>query len=169
MAWRMNLARALMFVPSAVCINDVIVGLKEVTGDTGRGPPSSSSNEKSIVLVNRASSKLHNNELKQGDIVVIADPHDSSRNLVRTVVQCGKEWVRVLDGDKEYHVHVQQGYCWVEGRAVPGSAQSVYDSKLFGPISVGLIKGIPLCVVWPGNRFGLLPLSQEKKPEMDSS
>jgi hypothetical protein len=168
MTWRMNLARALVFVPSAVFVNDVIVGLNEVTGDTGRGPPSSTK-EKSLVLVSRVSSKVHNNELKQGDVVVITDPHDSSRNLVRTVVRCGKEWVRVHDGDKEYHVYVQQGYCWVEGRAAPGSEQSVYDSKSFGPISMGLIQGIPMCVVWPGNRLGLFPISQEKRPEQGTA
>ena len=175
---RIRVLQGLVFVPSAVFVNDILIGFNEVTGDTQLHRPATAT-QKSLVLVNRMSDKLHGGTLERGDLVVINDPYDPKRNLVRRVVRSGKDWVRVQDGDSEYHVYVKDGYCWVEGRGGASSEppsqeensqdEQVYDSKTFGPISQGLILGLPILVSWPLSRFGFFPISSSPSPTSDET
>ena len=157
-------------VPSAVFVNDILLGFNEVTGHTHLHHANAAApDEKSWVLVNRFSDKLHGGGLQSGDLVVISDPCDPKRNLVRKIVRCGKDWVRVQDGGHEYHVYIKGGYCWVEDHRGGGAgAGGCYDSSTFGPIPQGLILGLPIMVSWPLRRVGIFPLSTTTSGEGES-
>lgn len=161
--FRLNFIRSLVFVPSAIFVNDILMGITPVIGETFQGG-TGNTDQKSWVLINRMSAKIHNGELQNGDMVVINDPYNSKQNLVRQVVRCGKEWIRVQDGDNEYHIYIQEGFCWVEEPPSPTNSTSAspveqkYDSRTFGPISQGLIIGIPILVSWPLHRVGFFTL-----------
>jgi hypothetical protein len=159
---KLRVLQGMVFVPAGVFVNDILIGFNQVSGDIQLHNPEAKVvgiDEKSWVLVNRMSDKLHGGTLQSGDLVVLTDPHDPKRNLVRRIVRCGKDWIRVKDGDHEYHVYLKGGYCWVEGREVDNLIQKteddkVYDSRSFGPIPQGLILGLPIMVSWPLSRLG---------------
>ena len=112
-----TLLQGQVFVPALVFVNDMIVGVSAVTGDTHVGAVCAKPATKSWILANRMSSRIHNGELQRGDVVVVSDPYNPKRTLVRQIARCGKAWVRVQDGNgAAYHVCIQEGYCWWEGR-----------------------------------------------------
>ena len=154
----LRLMQGLVFAPAAVFVNDILIGFDTVVGDTQLNPTrvvGYGAEEKSLVLVNRMSDKLHGAGFESGDFVVMTDPCEPKRNLVRKVVKCGKDWIRVHDGANEYHVYIKGGYCWVVGREENSEASpNVNDSRTFGPIPQGLILGIPIMVSWPVSRIG---------------
>ena len=160
----LRLMQGLVFAPAVVFVNDILIGLDTVVGDTQLNPTKSAATtptpcgveEKSWVLVNRMSDKMHGAGFESGDLVVMTDPCEPKRNLVRKVVKCGKDWIRVQDGANEYHVYIKGGYCWVVGREENSEASpNVNDSRTFGPIPQGLILGIPIMVSWPLSRMGV--------------
>lgn len=158
---RLGFLRALVFVPALAFVNDMIVGVKAVSGDTLLGPVRTKCGgvevgsgaepvARSWVVTNKMSPRIHNGELEQGDLVVVCDPFNPKRHLVLQIKRCGKEWVRVQDGRHDaYHVYIQEGYCWLEGRG----DERDYDSRTFGPVSMGLIIGLPMAVLFP--KFGV--------------
>ena len=161
---RLGMLRGLVFVPALVFVNDMIVGVKAVSGDTFLGSPPTrsvgSEAARSWVIANKMSPRIHNGELQQGDLVLVCDPLNPKRHLVLQIKRCGKEWVRVQDGRNAYHVYIQEGYCWLEGRSDEEAGEGQrelepYDSRTFGPVSMGLIVGLPLAVLFPN--FGLFP------------
>ena len=48
---------------------------------------------------------------------------------------CQKDWVRIDESNGfSRHIPVPEGYCWIED---------------VGPVSMGLVRGKPLCYMWP--------------------
>ena len=161
---RLGLLRLAAAVPAAVFVNDTFVGLVEVHTGTAHHSLRATSN---WMLTNRVSPKVRNGELQRNDIVVVRDPYNPNRNFVRRVGAVGKEWVRVQDnGNNAYHVYIQEGYCWLED--VDSSVEETkhaYDSRKFGPVSLGLIVGFPFFDPLGGGNLGKISKNDEKDEE----
>jgi len=105
-----------------------------------------------------------------GEVVVIRDPADPRRHLVKRVVAVGGEEVEVrgdevrLNGlllDEPYvnpespgtynagPLTVPEGYVWVMG----DNRGASLDSRLLGPIPVSRVEGRAVVLVWPPSRF----------------
>jgi signal peptidase I len=186
MAWRISsLKVAVVFIPMGIAFNDLVLGVVPITGDSHAVRQERAYNgDKSYMLVNKwGGSKMRRGEITLGDLVVMTDPSDPHRRIIRKVGGMPDQWVRVNDGTGSYHVYVRKGYCWVEGRetsnteaevvsgdqkekgeatkgkraaedTVMEAVKSRHDSLTFGPISMGLIIGSPIMVVGPMRRFG---------------
>ena len=89
-----RLVKAGIFLPSAVAFNDLVMGFDVVTGATYQGgvPGELSLSDTSLVLVNRwASAEQRKGGLEKGEIVVVKDPYDANRKLIRQIKSTGKE------------------------------------------------------------------------------
>jgi len=110
-----------VFVPAAVAFNDLVLGFDVVSGATYQGGVAGelSLSDTSLVLVNRwASAEQRKGELEKGEAVVIKDPYNPKRKLIRQIKSTGKEsqWVRFQNQDARYfNVFVLKGYCTIEG------------------------------------------------------
>ncbi|KAH7435801.1 hypothetical protein KP509_06G080300 [Ceratopteris richardii] len=97
----------------------------------------------------------------RGDVVVLRSPTDPDQLMVKRLIAMQGDWVNV-PGSHEIH-QIPKGRCWVEG----DNGNLSLDSRNFGPIPLGLVKGrvtikIPLGLVkgrvtikvWPPHRIG---------------
>ena len=178
MSWKITALKvSLVWLPMAVAFNDLVMGVVPVTGDTyGIKDKEMSSNmkDKSWLIVNKwMGTRLRRGELEKDDLVVLIDPTDPQKRIVRKIEALNDTWVRVDDGVESYHVYVRKGYCWLDGRQTKIEKEkseeeeqnidqalelikSKHDSMTFGPVSMGLIIGSPLFVLNPLSRFGAI-------------
>ena len=85
-------------------------------------------------------------------IICFRSPIDPDRVLVKRVVACGGEYVRVNLGGLTGMFQVPEGRVWVEGDNTDHSI----DSRRFGAIPLGLILGRAKYIVWPPQHLGKL-------------
>ncbi|XVE97068.1 hypothetical protein REPUB_Repub02eG0278800 [Reevesia pubescens] len=81
-----------------------------------------------------------------GDVIVFCSPFDHKEKHVKRIVGLPGDWV----GATYDVVKIPDGHCWVEG---DNSASSM-DSRSFGPVPLGLVKGKATHIVWPPHRVG---------------
>ena len=132
MSWRLTaLKTMIVYIPVTMAINDLVVGVVRVTGDTYQdtfhGSLSSSSleTETSWVLVNRWNgTQLRNGGMEIGDIVCVMDPQKPGRALIRKVTGLEQSWTKAFDGQSWYHVHVKKGYSWLTGRSMDNDSET---------------------------------------------
>ncbi|KAL1359856.1 hypothetical protein HN51_005207 [Arachis hypogaea] len=85
-----------------------------------------------------------------GDVVVFSSPLNHKERHIKRIVALSGEW---FGSRQNYDVlKVPEGHCWVEG----DNAAFSMDSKSFGPIPLGLIRGRVTHVVWPPQRIGAI-------------
>ncbi|XP_015718979.1 mitochondrial inner membrane protease subunit 1 isoform X2 [Coturnix japonica] len=92
-----------------------------------------------------------------GDIVIVKNPTDPKSNICKRVIG--------LEGDKvcasnpsdflKTHSFVPKGHVWLEGDNLRNST----DSRCYGPVPYGLIRGRICFKIWPLNDFGFLRAS----------
>jgi signal peptidase I len=107
----------------------------------------------------------HFREPKPGEIVVIHDPTDDKKDIIKRVIALGGDTIEVADGvlyvngavvDETYVVNkdvvkgqarftIPEGYVYVMGDNRPRSG----DSRGFGPVAEDQIVGKVICVMWP--------------------
>lgn len=127
-----------------MAINDLVVGLVRVSGDTyqdnldRRRSSVPLETETSWVVVNRWNgAQLRNGGIEIGDIVCVTDPQKPDRALIRKVTGLEQSWTKAFDGHSWYHVHVKKGYSWLTGRSIDSDTDaqantdtaSKYDQK----------------------------------------
>lgn len=121
------------------------------------------------LLVNKIVYRL--GDPKPGEIVVVEDPANPRRQLIKRVVAIGGETIEIrnrvlfVDGkplEEDYtnpvsvHFHdvrpftVPEGYIYVMGDNRGGSL----DSRVLGPIQVDKVEGKAFFLFWPPDRMG---------------
>ncbi|KAI4353309.1 hypothetical protein L6164_002268 [Bauhinia variegata] len=91
-----------------------------------------------------------------GDVVVFNSPLNHREMHIKRIRALPGEWY----GSKDNYdvVKIPEGRCWVEG----DNAMSSMDSRFFGPIPLGLIKGRVTHIVWPPHRIGAINKTSSK-------
>jgi signal peptidase I len=104
-------------------------------------------------------------EPKPGEIVVVHDPLDGKKDIIKRVIALGGDTIEVTEGllyvngavvDEPYVVNkdvvngqarftIPEGYIYVMGDNRPRSG----DSRSFGPVGEDQIVGKVICVIWP--------------------
>jgi len=79
-------------------------------------------------------------DLRRGDVVIVRSPHSPSDSICKRLV--GLPGDRINWGD---YGAVPSGQVWLEG---DNSSES-RDSRLYGPVPLGLVQGKVVCRVWP--------------------
>lgn len=82
-----------------------------------------------------------------GDVVVFSSPTNHKEKNIKRITALPGDLVSTPHYDA---VVIPEGHCWVEG---DNQAWSL-DSRSFGPIPLGLVRGRVTHVVWPPHRVG---------------
>ncbi|XP_033007175.1 mitochondrial inner membrane protease subunit 1 [Lacerta agilis] len=108
-----------------------------------------------IVFSENLSCHFYN--IQKGDIIIAKNPSDPKSNICKRVIG--------LEGDKvctsspsdflKTHSYVPKGHVWLEGDNLRNST----DSRCYGPVPYGLIKGRICLKLWPPTDFGFLRAS----------
>ncbi|CAN3358102.1 mitochondrial inner membrane protease subunit 2 [Diutina catenulata] len=88
--------------------------------------------------------------LHRGDIVMFRSPHYPERLATKRVVAISGDTVYAKSPYPKLKQSVPRNHVWVEG----DNGFHTVDSNTYGPISVGLVVGKVVAVVWPPSRFG---------------
>ncbi|CAK9165573.1 unnamed protein product [Ilex paraguariensis] len=91
---------------------------------------------------------LEKYKFSHGDIVVFCSPSDHKKKYIKRITALAGDWISTPYSYDSFKI--PDGHCWVVG---DNSASSV-DSRSFGPIPLGLIRGKVTHTVWPPQRFG---------------
>lgn len=87
-------------------------------------------------------------EVEPGTIVVAVSPLDPHRMICKRLVAVEGDYAPGLAG--ALGQRIPKGHVWLEG---DNPARSL-DSREFGPVPIGLIRGRVLCKVWPLSELG---------------
>ncbi|KAJ9581991.1 hypothetical protein L9F63_003681 [Diploptera punctata] len=86
--------------------------------------------------------------IKKGDIVIAKSPSNPRMNVCKRVT--GMPGDKVILG---FSTHVvPRGHVWLEGDNRSNST----DSRIYGPVPQGLIRGRAVCRVWPPKEMKML-------------
>ncbi|KAK7913675.1 hypothetical protein WMY93_013886 [Mugilogobius chulae] len=110
-----------------------------------------------IVFSERMSRHLY--KIQKGDIVIAKSPYDPTMNICKRVI--GLEGDKVLTRSDIFtsHTYVPKGHVWLEGDNLRNST----DSRSYGPIPYGLIRGRVCLKLWPIHTFGPLGENPNKQ------
>ncbi|KAM0879333.1 hypothetical protein ACQ4PT_034309 [Festuca glaucescens] len=95
-------------------------------------------------------------KFSRGDVVIFKCPSDHKEDFVKRLVALPGEWIQIPTSREI--IKIPAGHCWVEG----DNAARSWDSRSFGPIPLGLIKGRVTHIIWPPSKMGRL---ERKCPE----
>ncbi|XP_013140626.1 PREDICTED: mitochondrial inner membrane protease subunit 1 [Papilio polytes] len=101
-----------------------------------------------ILLTEHVTPRLH--RLQHGDIVIAKNPTNPKQNICKRVVGLPGDKVKGYFPRKS-HI-VPRGHVWLEGDNSGNSS----DSRVFGPVPLGLIRSRVLYRVWPLDKFSSL-------------
>ncbi|XP_076957400.1 uncharacterized protein LOC143632864 [Bidens hawaiensis] len=82
----------------------------------------------------------------RGDVVVFCSPINYKERQIKRITGMPGDWISVPFSYDA--VKIPQGHCWVEGDNPVDS----FDSRSFGPIPLGLIRGRVTHILWPPQR-----------------
>lgn len=98
-----------------------------------------------ILITEHISPRL--NRLRRGDIVIAKSPSNPKQNICKRITG--------LPGDKvkgyfpKRSQVVPRGHVWLEG----DNSRNSSDSRLYGPVPLGLVRSRVVCRVWPLNKI----------------
>ncbi|KAI9663121.1 MAG: hypothetical protein M1821_008169 [Bathelium mastoideum] len=143
--------RALFIVPVAIFVNDALVEVNSVNGQS-MAPTLSPNFDESGSRDWLAVWKLGVvQNVRRGDIVAFWSPHNPESLSVKRVIATAGDTVYPKRGQFKEEL-VPYGHVWVEG----DNWRKTVDSNDYGPISKALITGRATYVVWPWRRMGAL-------------
>ncbi|KAF2771922.1 LexA/Signal peptidase [Teratosphaeria nubilosa] len=97
--------------------------------------------------------RRHNlrNNLQRGDVVRFYSPYHPDKEAVKRIIALPGDTV-ILDR-KRRPCRVPEGHVWIEG----DNWRATRDSNTYGPISMSLVNGKAVQIVWPLKDFGSRP------------
>lgn len=101
------------------------------------------------VLINK---RLDIKDYRRGDVIVLRSPVEPSEHLIKRIVGLPNDLLFVDEDNSvgmKKMIVVPPGRCWIEGDNEACSR----DSRLFGPVPLGLVEGRVSFVIWPPSRF----------------
>ncbi|KAF7971825.1 hypothetical protein HWV62_19829 [Athelia sp. TMB] len=150
--------RALKIINFAVAVHLFVEYVGSVRGRStakmaGPSMEPTLANSGEWVVENRLSYNLFPNSIARGDLVTLRSPLDPYRIVCKRVLGLAGDVICVdptgrLAPSTE-HVIVPKGHVWISG----DNAAMSRDSRMYGPVSVGLITGKLSARVWPPSKF----------------
>uniref|UniRef100_A0A5B7A4T0 Mitochondrial inner membrane protease subunit 2 n=1 Tax=Davidia involucrata TaxID=16924 RepID=A0A5B7A4T0_DAVIN len=91
---------------------------------------------------------LEKYKFSHGDVIIFCSPNDHKERHIKRITALPGDWIKTPYSNDV--LKIPEGHCWVEG---DNSASSL-DSRSFGPIPLGLVRGRVTNIVWPPQRVG---------------
>ncbi|XP_027229301.1 mitochondrial inner membrane protease subunit 1 isoform X2 [Penaeus vannamei] len=99
-----------------------------------------------VILTEHISPRF--NRIQRGDVIIARSPTNPHHHICKRVTGVGGD--KVKNG---YRIHiVPKGHVWLEG----DNALNSTDSRTFGSVPAGLIRGRAVCRLWPLSDVGRL-------------
>lgn len=167
----------LLAVPTAIFINDNVVELTNINGNSMAPTLSPDYRETGArdYMVWKKSDPLAG--LARDDVVMFHNPETPEGIAVKRVIALEGDVVlldrrrrpdEVINGrlnpaalrwDRwQGRVRIPEGHVWVEG----DNWRATKDSNTYGPVSKSLINGKAVCLFWPPSRFGGQPWKEDE-------
>lgn len=101
-----------------------------------------------IVAVEKVSRHFKDYEI--GDVLISSSPHVPGRNVLKRVIGLPGDNICIDPTlpDRKY-INVPEGHVWLGGDNIDNSI----DSRMYGPVAMGLVKGKVFAKVWPEPGF----------------
>ncbi|CAD6259365.1 unnamed protein product [Miscanthus lutarioriparius] len=99
---------------------------------------------------------LYRYDFSRGDVVVFRSPRDHRELMVKRLIALPGDWIQIPE--KQEIRQIPEGHCWVEG----DNAALSFDSRSYGPVPMGLLRGRVTHIIWPPQRIGRV---DRKMPE----
>jgi inner membrane protease subunit 2 len=155
----------LLVVPATIMFNDEIASVAFVQGISMR--PALNPKVDSNISDERGNNKIQDivlmdcisanqNFLERGDVIVLDNPHQRKKKIVKRLVALPGDWVKTRKGDLK---HVPKGKVWVEGDNFKYST----DSEKYGPIPISMVKAKVSWIIWPPSRWGKVTDARKDK------
>ncbi|XP_063602761.1 mitochondrial inner membrane protease subunit 1-like [Penaeus indicus] len=104
-----------------------------------------------VILTEHISPRF--NRIQRGDVIIARSPTNPHHHICKRVTGIGGD--KVKNG---YRIHiVPKGHVWLEG----DNALNSTDSRTFGSVPAGLIRGRAVCRLWPLSDVGRLDSMQK--------
>ncbi|KAL8614223.1 hypothetical protein ACOMHN_026440 [Nucella lapillus] len=96
------------------------------------------------------------NKVQKGDVVICKSPKSPREYICKRVV--AMEGDRVFNAETDMFTNIKRGHIWLEGDNKKKSS----DSRGYGQVPYGLLRGRVFFVLWPLHRLGPLKEEPEK-------
>ncbi|XP_072172043.1 mitochondrial inner membrane protease subunit 1-like [Diadema setosum] len=138
-----------LFYCGAYCVSEYVFDFTLCTGPSMRP----TIQEEDIVLTEHISTRFFFN-VKRGDIVIFKSPSDPRQFLCKRVVALEFDEIPTDTSWKFLKTtkYIPRGHVWLQGDNTDNST----DSRVFGPVPFGLIRGRAIFRVWPWTTVGWL-------------
>jgi len=93
-----------------------------------------------ILLTEHISPRL--TAFKRGDIVIARSPNNPNQFICKRIVALPGDHLLQTDGNLK---HIPKGFLWIEG----DNSSNSTDSRSYGPIPMGLVRGRAIFRMWP--------------------
>jgi len=127
--------------------------------------------ENDVILIRKALFKP-----VRGDVVVLMDPRRSEGEVLKRLIALEGDVVDIdpdeIPSSSRMHwlvyndiidgrfVQIPPGHCWIEG----DNLESSMDSRYYGPIPTGMLKGKVTHVIWPFSLIRRIPSKPRDLP-----
>jgi inner membrane protease subunit 1 len=99
-----------------------------------------------VVLVDKCTYHLGPHMISKGDVVVARSPVNPNQTVCKRVAAVPGDEIRIQDGwGRRVKRLVPPGHVWLLG----DNASNSTDSRKYGPVPIGLIRGRVMCRFWP--------------------
>lgn len=102
-------------------------------------------NDGDLIITEHLSAQFRT--IKKGDVVIVRSPEDPKCLLCKRVAAMSGERIRTSPDDD---LKIPKGHVWLLG----DNPDCSKDSRHFGPVPYGLIRGRACLKVWPLSEFG---------------
>ncbi|KAL9956044.1 hypothetical protein ACROYT_G037463 [Oculina patagonica] len=100
-----------------------------------------------LVITEHLSAQLRT--IKKGDVVIVRSPEDPNCLICKRIAAMSGELIRTgIDGKDDFKI--PRGHVWLLG----DNPDCSKDSRDYGPVPYGLIRGRAFFKVWPPAEFG---------------
>lgn len=86
---------------------------------------------------------------ERGDVVILRSPTDPKMFICKRIIGIPGDKIKI---NSIQHNIVPRGHIWLEGDNKNNST----DSRSYGPVPQGLVRGRALCKIWPINSIKML-------------
>lgn len=100
-----------------------------------------------IVITEHVSARYR--QLKRNDIVIARCPSNPDKMICKRIAAMAGDIIEKPEDDSGY-IKVPKGHVWLLG----DNSNNSTDSRLYGPVPYGLLKGRVCFRVWPPKEFG---------------